>query len=367
MDWFDEEAGSNFFNQISKIWIKPEINRRRLLGLIDENFTWSSCRILLPRVGPNQIEFNKEIRWLAIIKKAPNTTFEYGQSVYLHELQKVIDVLRPKLNDKPTGFIYVEFFEGNMEITFDLSPTHDNFKPEDDRLGYTGRNIVNSIQREIDLKVIHYYQILSKSLREVGLWASPSLIPYPLSKITQQIEKNNLDNAKQTLLEFGNAQFLKKLTRKWYNLEPFHHRQRVFVEALNNHENKQFLSSIHTLSPHIEGVITDFLNSQFNEIPKNTKDKIQLFLKHASSTEESAPFIFKSLLQSLREFFMTGPPIKSFKWLETIDYIFPNRNVVGHGKYDESLYNEENSLKLFLLIDTIYYVMTNMPENWIKQ
>jgi len=34
---------------------------------------------------------------------------------------------------------------------------------------------------------------------------------------------------------------------------------------------------------------------------------------------------------------------------------------VEHGKYDDSLFTEENSIKLFLLIDTIYHIVSTQP------
>ena len=34
-----------------------------------------------------------------------------------------------------------------------------------------------------------------------------------------------------------------------------------------------------------------------------------------------------------------------------IDNIFAKRHVIGQGKYDDSLFTEENSIKLFLLLD----------------
>ena len=59
--------------------------------------------------------------------------------------------------------------------------------------------------------------------------------------------------------------------------------------------------------------------------------------------------------------------LKPFKWLETVDNIFPNRHIVEHGRYDESLCNEENSIKMFLLLESIHYVMANSPKSWLEQ
>lgn len=359
----DEEAAKNFFNHTSKLWIDPEIEDRRVSGKLPKNFSWSRCRILFREDNSKKVEFDDEISWKAICRKSPKTVFEYGQGVHLWELQKILDIKRPTVDGKVVPFVYIEFFDRDMEITFDFHPDG-----KDENLGQLGRNIINSIQRKLDLRVIGFYQVLSKSLTQIGLWAIPSLIPYPLSKILQQISQNDIPGAKTTLTEFCNADFIKKISTKWWNLEPFDKRKAVFDEALFNHENGKFRASIHTLSPHIEGIITDFLSTQFEVVPFDTSQKIKKFLDFAISNQlDTAPYVFKVMLQSVKEFLQNGPVLKSFKWLEAIDSSFPNRHMVGHGKYDESVYNEENSIKLFLLIESIYNIINNIPENWIKK
>ncbi len=77
--------------------------------------------------------------------------------------------------------------------------------------------------------------------------------------------------------------------------------------------------------------------------------------------------MFRKLLESLNEFLLKGPVVKQFKWVDAIDDIFPNRHVVGHWKYDEFLHNEENSLKVFLLLESIYHIQTNMPIHWTQK
>ena len=58
------------------------------------------------------------------------------------------------------------------------------------------------------------------------------------------------------------------------------------------------------------------------------------------------------------DFILEGPVLKTFKrWNDQIDDAFPNRHVIEHGRYDESLYTEENSTKQFLLLDTVYHIM----------
>ena len=53
-----------------------------------------------------------------------------------------------------------------------------------------------------------------------------------------------------------------------------------------------------------------------------------------------------------------GPVLETLgSWLERIDEAFPHRHVVEHGKYEEALFTEENSIKLFLLLDTVFHII----------
>ncbi len=62
----DEEAASNLFNQIMKLWIKPEISRRKQGGTLPENFRMNRCLIRLPQDQDPIIEFNEEAGLMGI-------------------------------------------------------------------------------------------------------------------------------------------------------------------------------------------------------------------------------------------------------------------------------------------------------------
>jgi hypothetical protein len=114
--------------------------------------------------------------------------------------------------------------------------------------------------------------------------------------------------------------------------------------------------------PQIEGVISDWAyaesggNIPFRQVSK-TKTFRDLILNRLSS------FIFNAVVESTVDFILKGPVLKDFKeWSVNIDNTFANRNVIGHGKYNESFFTEENSIKLFLLLDTIYTVMAKASQ-----
>ena len=58
-------------------------------------------------------------------------------------------------------------------------------------------------------------------------------------------------------------------------------------------------------------------------------------------------------------FILDGPVLSSFTdWLSPVAKHFPNRHVVGHGKYDGGICTEENSIKVFLMLDTLFHIMS---------
>lgn len=58
------------------------------------------------------------------------------------------------------------------------------------------------------------------------------------------------------------------------------------------------------------------------------------------------------------EFLEQGPWLQDFlHWFQSVNTSFPPRHAVQHGKYDKDVFTEENSIKLFLMLDTICQFM----------
>jgi hypothetical protein len=76
----------------------------------------------------------------------------------------------------------------------------------------------------------------------------------------------------------------------------------------------------------------------------------------------SYPIVIDSVISFITE----GPVLATFKkWFDKVDEVFPNRNVVQHGRYEDSLYTEMNSLRLFLLLDTIFYLIKDKDSEFL--
>ena len=170
--------------------------------------------------------------------------------------------------------------------------------------------IDDAVRRRLNIKSVSYYAQQEKDLQNIGLWAIPPLLPYPMTRITRLVEEDKEGEAIKIFKEFCNKEFIKKLVTKWETIVPFYQRKKIFEEALFSHENGHYHTSIHTLSPQIEGTITDYLNLQFSEISHKAKNKIKKFLDSISEEEEKekVSYVFRNLVESLTRVFVNRPP-----------------------------------------------------------
>jgi hypothetical protein len=339
------------------MWIDKELLNRANSGKPQlEDVT--RCLIKLPEEKPPIVLFNEEAAFDVVGRKAPGKDFEYGQEMYLHDIRDFSYALPPKSDEKPVAFVFLMLIEDKWHMFFDFHPAWPE-KPtiSDYRNWKLGRLIAESCNLALKEKLVKAYPNYDVLLERVGLWMAPSLIPYPISQILYDLSNNGDNKATETLTTFCNPQYLQELVMKWWDLEPFVQRKEAIEEALDSHTKKKHVSSIHVLVPMMEGIITDYLVTTTEKVPWKGNTKIKKFLDDALPTN-SGSFIWRRTAESTANFLTSGPVFDIFKqWKERIDTRFANRHVVSHGRYDKSLFNEQNSIKIFLLLDSIYFLI----------
>jgi len=358
----DDSGSQNLFNQIKKLWIEPEFDKRLKDGSIDKNFTVNRCMVKFPKEGSVVVNFNDEVRWMAIIRKDHDASFNKGDPIHIHQVNEILDVKPPTIDNKRVGFVFLHIVDGMWRIFFDFTPNHDNLK-EADEDWQLGKEIAKSYQNYLEEQTILVSQKVSELLQTIGLWAAPALISYPLGKIIKQLLEKNETDARKTLVDFCTADFLEKLSKKWYENTHFTERKKILEQAIVGHKQSLYMLTIPTLLPLIEGIITDWAISKVPEkdIPWRQESKIKKF--QDIILKKPSPITYNIIVNSAINFILSGPVLSSFKnWLDEIQTAFPNRHVVEHGKFDEEIFSEENSIKLFLLVDTIFHIISENDE-----
>jgi len=358
---FDKEGSQNFFEQIKKLWIEPEFERRREKGTLPDFLQVTQCLILFREGDIPLVQFNDEIKWMATIVKDHESSFEKGDPIQLYQVNKVLNVKPPEIDGKKVGFVFLNLVGVNWEMFFDFIPNHPDSKEKKENAWNLGENIAESLQKVLIEKTVRVSGSVQELLNKIGLWAVPSLLPYPLSKIMKQLNENKEKEAQTTLKSFCDSKFIKKISENWWTVKQFQERKILIHDAVGAHLDSKFTLSIPALLPQIEGIVTDWIITKVpkEEIPWRQESKTEKF-RDLVLDDSLTSKTFETIVNSTMKFILEGPVLSTFKdWFESINSAFPNRNVVSHGKHEDSTYTHENSLKLILLLDTLHHIISN--------
>ena len=356
----DEKGIQTFFEGLHKLWIQPEVDRRFSETGIPSDFKILHCLIKLPKNQTLIVEFNDEVAWdIEHPELAPGVKMEAGKRVYLHEVVGLGKVLPPTIDGERVAFIYLYWNGLSYNVAFSLSPNLDDFDSEKDDFRL-GEAIANHLWIRMIEMAVQNAKFVNAKLREIGLWPVTSLLPYPISKIVERVGEGKPEEAKQILVEHCDTNFLtERVVQTWHPVVAFRQRATFFDDALFNHQNKRFHGSISILVGQIEGVITDWLY-EVNHYKTDHKRSLQRKTRDFRDALSKIPdllWLYQEARDSMIDFLVREPWLQEFLWNQSINSSFPGRHVVQHGKYNKDVFTEENSIKLFLMLDSICQFM----------
>lgn len=336
--------------------MKPELSRR-FGDNIPADFKIHRCLVRLPKGNTPIVAFNEEFGFVAEAKFSEGGEIGVGDDVHLHHIEKLSRVQPISLDEKRVPFVLLLSQDGLWTMMFDFAPTDE---PLDSPTPWP---FSQSIADYLENRMAAYAVALSpdqlQRLRDAGLWPVPSLLPYPLSHINKHLADGDPNAAAAVLLRHCTTDFLKQLLSKWNSIEEFAGRERLFREAIDAHARGQYALSIYSVLPQLEGIMTDWLHreSGLNDIKFRQESKTGQFLQVITAKAKLTPTGAK-VVNGTIEFIMNGPVLQTFKnWNDPISDAFPGRNPLSHGKYDEDLLSESNSIKVFLLLDTLWEML----------
>jgi hypothetical protein len=357
----NESGAKTFFEQMHNMYVQPELGKRFGNAGIPNSFKIQQCRIKLPIDKSIIVEFNDEVGWeFENPILAPGSKMEIGKPIYLHEILSLGKILPPSVEGKRVAFIYLYWSGFRWECFVDFLPNQPDYDPNDARFKFDGI----AIEKHLHNWMVEMTAQLAKSqqdkLRKIGLWTITSLMPYPLTKLIELVGTGNTDEAITLLINYCDPNFIDGLVETWKPISVFADRMETFHEAMFCHRHRKYSSSIYTLVPQIEGLITDWLVPLENRTKVKdwpAKERIDAFKRRINEDKEFE-LRYKLALESVVEFLKNSQPLQSFEdWLQTIDPTFPARHPVVHGKQVKDMFNEVNSIKVFLLLDTICQFM----------
>lgn len=351
----DQEFAQDFFAEVHKHWVQPELLRRFGQG-IPADFKIHRCLIRL--VGKQPIvEFNEEFGFVGPAKIIEGASIKEGDAIYLHHIEKVQRVQPFSHDGKRVPFVLLLSQDGLWSMMFDLEPA-DEPLDSDTPWPFSDR-IVEYIENRLAARAAALSPSQLQRLRDAGLWPAPSLLPYPLSRINKLLEDGNPQEAQSLLVRHCTSEFLTQLVAKWKSVEEFARRGRLFQQALDAHMLGEYALSIYSLLPQVEGVMTDWLHgkSGLPQVNFRQESKTGQFFQVITAKAKLTP-TGEKVVNGTIDFIINGPVLQGFKkWDDPVSDAFPGRNAMLHGRYEEEQLSQANSIKVFLLLDTVWQML----------
>ena len=362
----DSEATQVFFDEVRRIWIQPEVDRRTALGTFPKDFKIYRARVLLPKGENPIVAFNDDIDWLALVDLGDMTQVKVGAIVYFDQIRKISSVAAPVVDGVRVAFVYLFKVTKGYQVILDFSPNVPELRselPTDDWDVTFGPAIAQTLQDGLIERSVHLDNIVQNQLRSLGLWPAPALVPYPFQDITRKVAEGDTDGARTLLVSHCTPELIKSISDSWWELPEFALRRELLSEAIQAHAERRYVLSIPALLPSLEGLITDWMARTLpdEQLPFRQDSKTKKF-RDLLLDADGKSFVFRKVVEASLRFILEGPVLASFRhWGEAISDVFPNRHVVEHGRHEQAVYTEENSVKLVLLLDTLHFMMSGRP------
>ena len=349
MDILGQEGRERAWSQVFDLYIKPELDKRSDLAWTDVH----TVLIRLPKDREPIVEFNDEVQIIyAVEDPFPR---DKGDVLKWYELREIEEICPPKVDNGSVAFIFVWQKQDHIYFAFDFSPNWPDFDEANHKLG-AGLNY--RLECEILERVLAPMIPHMDKLQAIGVSVFPALIPYPLNAMVKHLLDCEKDKAYEVLEDRCIPDFIRSQMDYWYAVQVFEDRSKLFEEALEAHSCGRYHLSINALIGQIEGIITDWLHQRGEaNTPRAIKSKFKEFQRLLESVIPMEA-VESVILQSVSSFLVSPDTIlRSFSdWTSPgLNLESVSRHATQHGKYVPEYYTKANSIKMLLVIDSIYW------------
>lgn len=351
MDLLGEEGRARAWSQFYSFFIEPALEKR-------SDLAWCDVYTLLIKLPQDQepiVEFNEDVGFLYQVED-PNER-KAGEGLAFHEIGEIKRIVPPKVDGVYVAYAYAWRTDTDIHFTFDFGPNHSDFDASSHKLS---QGLEFHLKCKFTEKMLPDLLKAQTVLLKHGLALFPRLLNYPINKMVKLFQEGNSDLALKVLRDYASPDIIRTVVAQWNRVDSFVAREPLFDESLVAHENGHYHLSINALIGHVEGIITDWLYKEVNDpsdVPNGYKARIENF-KQTIEVTVTPEFAVNKVIESICEFLISPETLLQgyFDW----DSPQPNtdsthRHMLAHGKYIREYFTEVNSIKLFLVLDSICF------------
>ena len=351
MDMFGEEGRERAWSRIYELYIEPEVEKR-------PDVEWSAIYkvlIKLPKGKEPEVEFNDEVQFIYAVEDPVGRNA--GEALEYYDFREIKEIIPPKVDNRSVAFIYAWRTRDHIYFACDFSPNLPDFDESSHKLS---QGLEFHLKCKLIERMIPNMVQAQPLLLKHGLALFSRLLNYPLNQMVKSFVDGNPEVALNLLEEYANPDFIRSVVAQWNRVESFVAREPLFAEAVEAHANGQYHLSINALIGHIEGTITDWLYKEVkapHDVPVGYKSRIETF-KQTIEVTVTPEFAVNKVIESICEFLISPETLLQgyFDWNSPLPNInSPHRNFLAHGKYIRELYTKVNSIKMFLVLDSICF------------
>ena len=352
----DAQVFSNLLNHAWKIWVIPELERRKE-SKKPAPYPLRKFIVLFDNEEgkPPTIKFNDEyqIKGSMIIKKGP--AIKKGDPITFDRLADVGPMDPPMKNGDPLAFFIFRLDGKQISIYFDVRPNDQKF----DKTLWKGEGkwLAEAYLETILAQQFGHLSLLIPMLSEHDTPFTIGLKGNKMRDLCGLVEvgltKEELDRKLSRIIIRGDVE---GLVRDWRSLDSFSDRSNILKEVSKSFKSGSYGGVILLLMSQIEGIITAKLISHNKGLKtgskaKNWDKRVEEFEKLIEN-EGVGPLTLK-ILRGTIYFLNNSNLYKQFSWKDNNNRV--SRHASIHGK-DTSFNTRANAIRMILLFDALYWI-----------
>lgn len=96
------EAQARTLKHAMELWVEPEIERRRSLGLVDGDFALAAAQVIMREGEPIEVRLNQEVRAVGRVRVRKDV--RSGDAVHLADVEDVLDRVHTVRNEDKLAY-----------------------------------------------------------------------------------------------------------------------------------------------------------------------------------------------------------------------------------------------------------------------